>query len=57
MVSVTHILPSLPGVGLIDIDDIAQSQCWNTGVEQSLLGQKEQKHKSIQEPQQAQRRS
>lgn len=35
-------LPCLPGVGLVDVDDIAQPQRWNTGVEQFLLwlGQK-----------------
>lgn len=27
----------VPGVSLIDVDDIAQSQRWNTGVEQLLL--------------------
>lgn len=30
-------LPCLPGVGLVDVDDIAQPQGWNTGVEQFLL--------------------
>lgn len=35
------ILLCLPGVGLIDVDDVAQSQRWNTGVEQSLLGPKQ----------------
>lgn len=28
----------LPGVGLIDVDDVAQSQGRNTGVEESILG-------------------
>ena len=36
---IEQILIYLPGVGLIDVDDVAQSNRWNTGVEQLLLWQ------------------
>lgn len=36
-----HNFLCLPGVGFIDVDDVAQSQRGNTGVEQSLLAWKQ----------------
>lgn len=34
----------LPSVRLIDVDDVAQSQRWNTGVEQPFLQQHNMNH-------------
>lgn len=38
---------SLPGVGLVDVDDIAQPQRRNTGVEQFLLWLGKQNNKPM----------